>query len=239
VRIPATGSRLGELNYRCETIPDADDRDNALEQKLQSLMRESEARIAAAAGAEDALLITDGPVPRGVVEGLTGAVGYVKTLHNLMLPPREQRTLYALLKGQRTPVFRAGGPVPRFSWFLRLENPPAWHQGLAGIVRLEVHAQNGLSWALAVADWTCANLPRYAAKAYRDPRAPQQLMPVAFLESELGRRMGDIGIVRRRLQMHLQGLYGAPAFADEAGEQARDAAPVTAGADGEDGRELN
>jgi hypothetical protein len=35
-------------------------------------------------------------------------------------------------------------------------------------------------------------------------------MPVAFLESELGRRMGDPGIIRRRIQSHLQAMYAQP-----------------------------
>jgi uncharacterized protein len=47
-------------------------------------------------------------------------------------------------------------------------------------------------------------LPKYAAKGFRDPRAPQQLMPIAFLESELGRRMGDLAIIRRRIQAFLR-----------------------------------
>jgi hypothetical protein len=32
-------------------------------------------------------------------------------------------------------------------------------------------------------------------------------MPVAFLEAEMGRRMGDIGIVRRRIQAFLQAEF--------------------------------
>ena len=47
-------------------------------------------------------------------------------------------------------------------------------------------------------------LPKYAARGFRDPRAPQQLMPIAFLESELGRRMGDLAIIRRRIQAYLR-----------------------------------
>jgi hypothetical protein len=204
LRIPGQGSRMGDLNYLPETIPDEDDRENALEQRLQSLMRAAERRLAHETARPEDLLVVDGPLE---FEPLKGAVGYVKTLHNLMVPPHEQRILFSLQRGQRTPVFLIGGRLDRYSWFLRLDHGVGWHQGLSGVVRLEVHAHNGIEWARAVADWSCQELPRFAAKGFRDPRAPQQLMPVAFLESELARRMGDRNIVRRRIQLYLRDRY--------------------------------
>ncbi len=208
VMIPSTGSKLGDLFYATQTIPNFDNRENALEQKLQNLMREAEAEAARGLKARASLLVVDGTL--ALDSSFPSSVGYVKTLHDFRLPPLEQRTLFALQKGQRSPVFLIGGRLERFSWYLRLENPIEWHQGLSGVVRLEVYAERGQEWAVAVADWTCLNLPKFAAKSFRDPRAPQQLMPVAFLESELGRRMGDPGIIRRRIQSHLQSLYAQP-----------------------------
>jgi hypothetical protein len=203
--IPSSGSRLGELYYRTETIPDFENRGNQLEQKLQHLMRQAEAELARSLKARASLLVVDGTLPPR--PAFASSIGYVKTLHDLRLPPFEQRTLFQLQRGQRSPVFEIGGFIPRFSWYLRLDTPVQWHQGLSGVVRLEVYSERGQDWAFAVADWTCQNLPRFAAKGFRDPRAPQQLMPVAFLESELGRRMGDAGIVRRRISAHLRELY--------------------------------
>ena len=221
LRIPENGSRLGELFYRAEPIADFSNRENQLEQKLQNLMREAERYLARDVSTNGSLLIVDGTLaPR---PSHTGSLGYVKTLHDFRLPPQEQRTLFKLQKAQRSPVFEIGGFIPRFSWYLRLEHHVEWHQGLSGVVRLEVYANNGLEWALQVADWTCLNLPRFAAKSFRDPRAPQQLMPVAFLESELGRRMGDAGIVRRRIQAFLRERYGE----DERETRSVDARAVT------------
>ncbi len=208
VMIPSTGSKLGDLFYATQAIPNFDNRENALEQKLQNLMREAEAEAARGLKARASLLVVDGTL--ALDSSFPSSVGYVKTLHDFRLPPLEQRTLFALQKGQRSPVFLIGGRLERFSWYLRLENPVEWHQGLSGVVRLEVYAERGQEWAVAVADWSCLNLPKFAAKSFRDPRAPQQLMPVAFLESELGRRMGDPGIIRRRIQSHLQALYAQP-----------------------------
>ena len=204
LRIRGQGSRLGDLHYLGESIADDTDRDGALERRLHNLMREAEHRIATETVRPGELLVVDGPLG---FQPLKNAVGYVKTLHNLMVPPFEQRILFALQRGQRTPVFLIGGRLDRYSWFLRLSDGVGWHQGLSGVVRLEVHASNGFDFARAVADWSCLELPRFAAKGFRDPRAPQQLMPVAFLEAELGRRMGDGSIVRRRIQLHLRDLY--------------------------------
>lgn len=53
--------------------------------------------------------------------------------------------------------------------------------------------------AIEVADLTAAVLPPYAPAAYRDPRAPQNLMPVGQLERELRRRLGDPDLLRRMM----------------------------------------
>ena len=203
LRIPALGNQLGHLDYEAHGIKDDGNQENQLEQTLQNLMRSHEKKLARDLDLGDDLLILDGTLP--LEQAFDGSLGYVKTLHDLRLPPREQRVLFALLQQQRSPIFKIG--ERRYSWFLRLAQPVEWHQGLSGVVRLEVYSDRGFEWAQKVADWTCQNLPRLAAKSFRDPRAPQQLMPVAFLEAEMGRRMGDIGIVRRRIQAFLQAEF--------------------------------
>jgi uncharacterized protein len=212
VQIKASDNQLGALHYRASSIEHADNRENALEMRLQSLMRQEEASLAASLSAfvGEQLLIIDGPLP--LLPLAVPALGYIKTLHDLWIPPQEQRTLFALQAGQRTPLFLIDDRKPRWSWFLRLSTGEDWFQGLAGVVRLEYRAdtgstaatQNSQAEAVRVADWSCSALPRYAAASFRDPRAPQQLMPVAFLEAELGRRMGNLAIIRRRIRAHFQ-----------------------------------
>ncbi len=224
LHIPASESRLGELVYRPawvdlkpaseegnETQTDKAQANNStndtLELQLQALMRQAERRLASRKRFGNNLLIVDGTLPSDAKDPFDASLGYVKTIHNLRLPPEEQRTLFELQFAQRSPVFEIGGRLPRFSWYLRLDTPVDWYHSLSGIVRLEVYHNpetgRNLDWASRIADWSCTTLPRLAAKSYRDPRAPQQLMPVAALERELGRRMGDRGIVRRRIQRHL------------------------------------
>ncbi|MFN3267302.1 MAG: hypothetical protein ACK41E_10755 [Deinococcales bacterium] len=194
----------GRLEYVYEPFSDTQNLENGLVQRLQFLMRQAEDRMSGGLALEQALLVLDGPLQRRAPER---SMGYVKTLHQLYVAGEQLEVLSQLEKGERTPIFRIDSRVlPRYSWYVRLERTPDYVHPFAGLVRLEVRDSLGLTWAQAVADWSCRVLPRYSAKAFRDPRAPQQLMPVAFLESDLGRRMGDMAIIRRRIQAHLRGM---------------------------------
>jgi hypothetical protein len=199
--IKTRGHEYGDLEYKFVHVNDTSNADVALTTRLQFLMRLAEDDLAASLKLEDALLILDGPLQRRAPDR---AMGYVKTIHNFYVPPFEQRTIRQLQRGQRTPIFAIKSGLERYSWYLRLDHAADYHHPYAGIVRLEVRNELGLAWAQKIADWTCVMLPKYAAKGFRDPRAPQQLMPIAFLENELGRRMGDLGIIRRRIQAHLR-----------------------------------
>ena len=60
----------------------------------------------------------------------------------------------------------------------------------------------GPGTAVGLADRVSASLPAFAGRA-TDPRTPQNLAPVAGLESWLRRRMGDARMIRRSLLAHL------------------------------------
>lgn len=199
--IKTRGHEYGDLEYTFVHLNETANPDAALTTRLQFLMRLKEDELASSLHLDDALLILDGPLQRRAPDR---ALGYVKTIHNFYVPPLEQRTIRQLQRGQRTPIFSIKSGLERYSWYLRLDDTPDYYQPFAGIVRLEVRNELGLAWAQKIADWTCIMLPKYAAKGFRDPRAPQQLMPIAFLESELGRRMGDLAIIRRRIQAYLR-----------------------------------
>ena len=51
-----------------------------------------------------------------------------------------------------------------------------------------------------VADATASCLPRLAPSPGRDPRAPQNLLPIGALEGALRRRLGDARLVRRHIE---------------------------------------
>ena len=143
----------------------------------------------------DDLLVVDGPL-RGRAH-LPQALGYVKTHRVEYLPPELSTVVTRLGAGQRSPVFLLGTSWHRFTWYLRL--PGTGGAPWAGVVRVECAAELPLAEAVALADLSAVTLPRFASTAYKDPRAPQNLVPVAGLERRLRAMLGDARLLHRTL----------------------------------------
>jgi hypothetical protein len=168
-----------------------------LGQALGQARGDLEGRVTVEAGGDgDDLVVVDGPL--GGLRHAAGAVGYVKTHKVAYLPVALQRVVGALGPGERTPLFTVGGRRFRWSWYLRLPGPAthAWW----GVVRCEAPGELDLAGAAARADLVTATLPRFASGPHHDPRAPQNLHPIAGLERELKRRLGDPLILDRALR---------------------------------------
>ncbi len=155
-----------------------------------------QARSSADPGSDADLLVVDGPL-RGRT-GLPRALGYAKTHHKQYLDTRLTGVVTSLAPGQRTPLFMLGDQWHRYSWYLRLPGPVGspW----AGIVRLECPADWPLAEAVRYADISAVTLPRFASTAYKDPRAPQNLVPIAGLERRLRGLLGDPRLLLRGLR---------------------------------------
>jgi hypothetical protein len=175
-------------------------------QLIQEQMRLGEERMARERAEEaDTLVVADGPLTFG--ERVRGeAVGYVKRLYKLYIDrgsaaEHNLDLLSRLPAGMRTPLFglRSSGRFARYSWFLRLLEPYRGESPLSGIVRLEVAEASGVDPAKRLADWTAATLPRFAPGRGRDPRSPQNLLPIGALESRLRRQLGDPRLIRRHI----------------------------------------
>jgi hypothetical protein len=95
------------------------------------------------------------------------------------------------------------GKYDRYSCFLRLAMPREVDHPLAGIVRVEVGAAVGIDKARRMASLSANLLPRFASASVRDPRAPQNLLPVGALEQEMRRRLGDPLLLRRAMERML------------------------------------
>jgi len=163
---------------------------------VQDRMAALEIEATLATGAADIVLV-DGPLRgRGHVPG---AVGYVKTQHTQYLPPPLDGVVGRLGVGQRTPLFAIDGPWSRFSWYVRL--PGAVTHALAGIVRCEIDGDIAIEEARSLADAVTSVLPRFASQPHKDARAPQNLYPIAGLERELRRRLGDSALLERALRV--------------------------------------
>lgn len=153
--------------------------------------------VQAAAGQADVdLVVVDGPLRgRQLVEA---AIGFVKSHAVAYLPAELHRLVATLRPGQRTPVFTIGTSYRRHSWYLRLPGPAGspW----AGVVRMECSPDLAPAAAVALAGRASATLPRFASEPHKEPRAPQNLYPIAGLERELRRRLGDASLLYRYLR---------------------------------------
>jgi hypothetical protein len=181
------------VSYPVRSAPSGDP--DVLSLALQQRMGELEITLAAAH--DTPLVIVDGPL-RGR-QGMPGAVGYIKTHHVSYLQGVQEQVVAALGPGQRTPVFLMMSSWSRFSWYLRL--PGSIGHPWAGVVRCEASADHETSDVIALADTVAAALPRFSSKPHKDPRAPQNLYPIAGLERELRRRLGDAALLYRDLRV--------------------------------------
>ena len=147
---------------------------------------------------EPGLVVFDGPL--GVRDG-ANAAGYIKSQHVQYLQEDEHQMVIARLEpGQRTPIFHIGGELANWSWYLRLPGPRS--HSMSGVVRVELPGLGDISCASERADQITAALPRFASEAHKDSRSPQNLYPIAGLERELRRRLGDATLLDRALRQH-------------------------------------
>jgi hypothetical protein len=203
-----------ELAKRSAGTPDAgtnghdgsalpsDDLSLAVQRRLAEL--EVELAMAwRATGSPDELLIVDGPL-RAHDTRVPNIVGYVKTHHVPYLPPPQAAVVAGLATGQRSPVFAMTTSWPRHCWYLRLATHSAapW----SGVVRLECPSDLPVADAIAIADRTARVLPPLASTPHKDPRAPQNLVPIGGLERHLRHRLGDPALLYRSLRAAAGGL---------------------------------
>ncbi|MBB5783546.1 hypothetical protein [Nonomuraea jabiensis] len=144
----------------------------------------------------DDLLLVDGPL-RGRSH-LPRTIGYIKTHHTAYLPPPQSAVVAALAPGQRTPVFLMGTSWRRHAWYLRLpvQSSAPW----AGVARCEASADLDPAQVVRLADAVTVALPPLAGVDYKDPRAPQNLVPIGGLEKLLRHHLGDSRLLYRALR---------------------------------------
>lgn len=136
---------------------------------------------------DDDLLVVDGPL-RGRTS-IPRTIGYIKTHQAAYLPPELNAVVAALAPGQRTPVFSIGTSWSRHTWYLRL--PVVSSSPWAGVVRCEVADTLSKGEVITLADTSATVLPPLGSQPHKDPRAPQNLIPIGGLEKLLRHRLGD------------------------------------------------
>jgi hypothetical protein len=195
----APGITAGQVSYpawRAEG-PEPDKLSLALQRQLTNAEIQLALTYRAQNPSRDDLLVVDGPL-RGRTH-LERTVGYIKTHHSSYLPPEQASVIADLAPGQRTPVFTMGTSWRRNSWYLKLPSVSAdvpW----SGVVRLECSPDLPVPEVIRLADLTACLLPPLASSPHKDPRAPQNLVPIGGLERELRRRLGDQHLLYRTLR---------------------------------------
>ena len=179
---------------------------DALSLGLQAAMGELEHEVSVPVP-DDCLLVVDGPLRER--RTMSHAVGYVKTHHVAYLPAVVRDVVVGLAPGQRTPVFLIGDGFRRWSWYLRL--PGDVSHGWAGVVRCEASPDRTVDEVRHLADCCALALPRFASEPHKDARAPQNLYPIAGLERELRRRLGDRRLLYRALRAAPRAAAGSAA----------------------------
>lgn len=183
------------IEYRGSAVPDDDPA--ALVRSFHDAMRRAEAALAEDLAGSGYFVVADGPLYEYTD---SSKIGYVKSHRRSYLPDEQSAVIGALGKGERSPLFTIGeARFRRYSWYLRLADRNGAHSW-SGIVRCEASAALDLAAVVTVADRSAAVLPTVGSEPHIDPRAPQNLVPIAALERDLRHRLGDPALVVRALR---------------------------------------
>lgn len=208
-----SGERGERLEARCgrdlllfepRSTPGTEPDDPLIE--LQHLMREAEGNLAARLADErESVVLMDGPLAPSLRRSPTRCpvVGVVKRFGREYLDPEQQQLLPRLHAGERTPLFAfSAREVRRYAWYARVADMHGpWHDH-AGLVRCEARGSLPIAEVAELADRIASYLPAFAGRP-QDPRTPQNLLPVAGLETWLRHRLGDVALIRRALLAYL------------------------------------
>ncbi|GIW31023.1 MAG: nuclease [Meiothermus sp.] len=176
----------------------------SLRSKVIEVMRHLEASLVNRL--EGGLVIVDGQIFPGeqAYHAPERLLGYTKTQAATYLGPKHQALLYELQPYQRTPIFQIPRQaLPRqmsvSSWYVRLPLEPnsTFYSG-AALLRIETPTEEP-SEAVRLADLSVSLFCTLASSPAKDPRAPQNLIPIGGLEQWLGRHLGQAEVVRRRI----------------------------------------
>ncbi|MEO3794411.1 hypothetical protein ABGB14_29715 [Nonomuraea sp. B10E15] len=192
--------RTGHALYRAGKAADSSFEELSLALQRQVTQLEVDLAVRHRSASDD-LLLVDGPL-RGRTH-LPRTVGYIKTHHTAYLPSPQSAVVAALAPGQRTPVFLMGTSWRRHAWYVRLpvRSTAPW----AGVARCEAGADLDPAQVVRLADALTLALPPLAGVDYKDPRAPQNLVPIGGLEKLLRHHLGDARLLYRALRNAARG----------------------------------
>ena len=185
-----------------------------LREALTTEMRQAEAQVAEALSQEENLVLADGNLTS--LRKSSSVVGVIKTIHRMYLSPPKTAILERLQPGERTPIFqivsgRKNDGYSVFTSYLRLTLPQPTELPFAGLVRLEAKASLGPQRAIELLDQAAVKVCALASRAPKDPRAPQNLIPIGGLERHLRHRLGDPQLLLRGIKQKIRAMLGQTA----------------------------
>jgi uncharacterized protein len=198
--------RNGNLCYHGFSAKDETYED--LREGLVNEMRRAEAQVAELLTSVESLVLADGSLK--FFGGASSVVGVIKTIHKLYLSPKRISLLGRLEPGQRTPFFcieskRKNTGYRMLTCYLRLAEAQPIELPFAGLVRLEVNpSQREQRNVSEVFDQAAVKVRELASRAPKDPRAPQNLIPIGGLERRLRHQLGDAQLVVRGIKQKLR-----------------------------------
>ncbi len=149
------------------------------------------------------LMITDGTVHYSTKVKELPFVGYVKKHRRIYIPNNRVGIFREMQVGDRTPIVlihsqptmegQGAKSFDKFTWYVRISED----EGISGIARLEIPASIGLKNVIEIANRTAWLIPKFASSGFNERRAPQNLLPIKYLENTLRRRLGSQALIRR------------------------------------------
>lgn len=186
---------LSRLGQSYEIRPTKDDSIETITLSIQNHLARLE-NLVSDSYKKEKLVIYDGPLNQRLTPG---GVGLIKTQHIQYLPDDLLGVINRLKVGERTPYFKITSKISRWSSYVRLSESG---NASNSIVRIELPdlEQSG-NKIKKMFDLVSQILPKYASEAFKEPRAPQNLYPIAGLERKMRSMLGDREILERGLRM--------------------------------------
>ncbi|MDQ7039074.1 MAG: DNA double-strand break repair nuclease NurA [Aquificota bacterium] len=179
--------------------------DGEISPHVNEVMAKLEAGVAEEVFKEEKpdLMITDGTLHYTAKIKNLPFVGYVKKHRKIYMYPENTCILREMRVGQRTPLIlihsqptmegEGAKTFDKLTWYVKISES----EGLSGIARLEVPAGIGVKRAVEIANLTAWLIPKFASAEFSDRRAPQNLVPVKYLENTLRHRIGSQTLIRK------------------------------------------
>ncbi|GAB6065189.1 DNA double-strand break repair nuclease NurA [Aquifex pyrophilus] len=156
------------------------------------------------------LIITDGTLHYIAKIRNYPFVGYIKKHKRIYVYPEHVEVLRKMKVGERTPIILIHSQptmngnntsnLDKFTWYVKLSEG----EGITSLARLEVPAEIGIDKAIKLADLTAYLIPKFSSREFNERRAPQNLIPIKYLETFLRHRLGSQSLIRRLIAQYMK-----------------------------------